>query len=50
MQIRITEISDVAQIADFQMKMAEETENLILDFDIVVKGVTHILNNPDKGF
>lgn len=40
---------DVDTIADFQLKMAFETENLKLDPPTVEKGVTAVLDDPSKG-
>jgi ribosomal protein S18 acetylase RimI-like enzyme len=40
---------DIDIIADFQVKMAHETENLKLDPPIVTKGVTAVLDDPSKG-
>lgn len=36
-------------IANFQMKMALESENLELDKETVTRGVKHIVDNPQKG-
>lgn len=40
---------DVQTIADFQVEMAMETENLKLDPSTVEKGVTSVLDDPSKG-
>lgn len=40
---------DIEIIADFQLKMALETENLKLDSDTVIKGVTAVMDDPSKG-
>jgi len=40
---------DIEAIADFQVKMAQETENLTLDPETVVKGVTAVIDDPSKG-
>lgn len=40
---------DIDIIADFQVKMAFETENLKLDPPTVIKGVTAVLDDPSKG-
>ena len=37
-------------IAQCQVEMALETENLKLNYDTVVKGVNYIFDNPDRGF
>ncbi len=49
--IKITAASenDVALIADFQILMALETENLKLDKQVVVKGVRSVFDFPEKG-
>ena len=36
-------------IANFQVRMAKETEQINLDRDIVNKGVNAVLNSPEKG-
>ena len=41
--------SDAEYIANFQVKMAKETEQIDLDRDIVRKGVNAIFNSPAKG-
>lgn len=40
---------DIDIIADFQVKMANETEDLKLDPPTVTKGVTAVLDDPSKG-
>lgn len=40
---------DIDIIADFQVKMALETENLQLDPPTVLKGVTAVMDDPSKG-
>jgi len=42
-------ISDAATIAQFQVDMAAESENTILDYPIVLRGVTHGLEDKSKG-
>ena len=37
-------------IAQCQVDMALEIENLKLNYDTVVQGVSYIFNNPDRGF
>jgi GNAT superfamily N-acetyltransferase len=37
-------------IVQCQVDMALETENLKLNYDTVVQGVSYIFNNPDRGF
>ncbi len=40
---------DIGVIADFQIKMAFETENLVLDPKIVNLGVSAVFDDPSKG-
>ena len=49
MKIRNATLQDAATIAHFQVTMAMETENLVLDPVVVHKGVTAIFNDPSKG-
>ncbi len=46
--IRKAEESDVEIIAEYNCKMAMETEDLKLDKEIVLKGVSHALNDSSK--
>ena len=48
--IRKANIDDVPAIANFQIAMAMETEDLKLNPDIVHKGVKSVLNDSSKGF
>jgi len=48
-KIRKATIADAEIIIDFQLKMADETENLILNKSIVTKGVKVIFSNKLKG-
>ncbi|MBN1154767.1 GNAT family N-acetyltransferase [candidate division KSB1 bacterium] len=41
---------DIEVIAEFQIMMALETEGLRLDRVTVIRGVTTILDQPDRGF
>ena len=41
---------DVDAIAQFNIAMAAETEDLVLDPSIVRAGVAGVFNNPDRGF
>lgn len=41
--------SDIPTIIDFQLKMALETENLILDKDTITNGVKAVFEDPNKG-
>lgn len=47
--IRKAELSDTAVIADFNRRLARETEDLPLDEGCVLKGVTALLRDPAKG-
>jgi GNAT superfamily N-acetyltransferase len=40
---------DVDKIAEFQIKMALETEKLNLDLPVVIRGVSAVLDDPTKG-
>lgn len=40
---------DIDTIADFQVKMAFETENMKLDPEVVNLGVTAVMDDPSKG-
>jgi len=48
-KVRVGLLFDTDTIADFQVKMAKETENLELDPDTVHKGVSAVFDNPEKG-
>ena len=48
-QIRRAGAKHAETIADFQLRMAMETENLRLDSDTVRAGVRAVLNDPRKG-
>jgi len=48
-QIRIANEDDTPFIADFQMKMAFETENFQLNRETLDEGVLHVLRDPEKG-
>ena len=49
MKIRPAVSSDKEIIADFQMKLAEETEGLILDRKILLRGIGSLFNDPARG-
>ncbi len=49
MNIRKAELSDATVIADFNRRLAQETETLALDEECVLKGVTALLRDPAKG-
>jgi GNAT superfamily N-acetyltransferase len=50
MVIRKGTLEDIPVIADFQVKMAKETENIDLQPEVTHKGVKYIINNPEYGF
>jgi RimJ/RimL family protein N-acetyltransferase len=50
MVIRRGTLEDIPVIADFQVKMAKETENVYLQPEVTLKGVKYIINNPEYGF
>ena len=47
--IRQADLSDATVIAEFNLRLAEETEDLHLDPGCVAKGVAAILADPSKG-
>jgi Acetyltransferase (GNAT) family. len=47
--IRKANQSDEPSIADFQLKMAWETEHMTLDSDVVIKGVKAVFEDPSRG-
>ena len=49
MNVRKANINDQIEIVDFQLAMANETEGIELDRNIVEKGVEAVLNDPNKG-
>ena len=50
MKIRQAHPEDWRSLVDFNQAMALETESLTLDRDTLVKGVSTLLNHPEKGF
>jgi len=50
MTIRKAEKNDIRTIAEFQQKMAHETEHLQLDESVLVDGVGSVFDNPSLGF
>jgi ribosomal protein S18 acetylase RimI-like enzyme len=48
--IRTADATDAETIARFNEKMAEETEDKMLDPETIRAGVTALLNDPDRGF
>ncbi len=49
MQIRLASEEDRFLIADFQLKMAKETENIGLDIEVVNNGVMAVFQDSQKG-
>ena len=47
--IRNAILADAPFIADFQLKMAWETEKMELDPDVVIKGVKAVFEDPSRG-
>ncbi len=48
-EIRLASEFDVADITEFQIKMAYETENIKLEHNTVTKGVASVFRDPQKG-
>ncbi|MEL7297805.1 MAG: GNAT family N-acetyltransferase, partial [Pseudomonadota bacterium] len=49
MRVRAATTDDINTITTFNVMMAKETENKVLDVTTLTKGVTAILNDPSKG-
>ena len=49
MLVRKAKADDINSILNFQLAMARETENIELDPDTVAKGISAVLNDPNKG-
>lgn len=49
MQVRKATTKDIPSIVDFQIRMAAETEGVELDKPTVLKGVTAVVNDTNKG-
>jgi GNAT superfamily N-acetyltransferase len=50
MLVRKAKSEDLNSILNFQLAMAKETEGVELDYSIVKKGVTAVLDDSTKGF
>ena len=50
MKIRIASLKDAGAIAEFNKAMALETENKILDSEVLMQGVTSAFKKPELGF
>ena len=48
--IRAANIADVEALVQFNIALAQETENKILDKTVVTKGVSTFLQHPEFGF
>ena len=48
-QVRHGEMKDVYSIVDFQQKMAWETEEMKLDFEVLLNGVKAVFDDAKKG-
>jgi ribosomal protein S18 acetylase RimI-like enzyme len=48
--VRRGDTRDMESIAAFNIRMAEETENLRLDPGVILAGVNGMIENPDRGF
>jgi len=48
--IRKAEPKDAESIADFNIRMAEETEGKRIDRDVAFKGVEAVIEDPHRGF
>ncbi|MEZ6121242.1 MAG: GNAT family N-acetyltransferase [Pirellulaceae bacterium] len=49
MKIRKASLSDLDTIVDFNLCLAQETEQKQLDQETVTKGVANLLSNPSRG-
>ena len=47
--VRRAELSDAVTLVDFQLRLATETEDLMLDRDTVSKGVAGVFAKPERG-
>ncbi len=48
--IRLAELSDAKEIANFNQIMAKETEGKVLQPDVILAGVNTLLKDPSQGF
>jgi ribosomal protein S18 acetylase RimI-like enzyme len=49
MMVRLATKMDTATLAEFQLAMARETENLVLDKSLLVKGIENLVGDTTKG-
>lgn len=47
--VRLAEIKDISIIVEFNIRMAKETEGLVLDRNILSKGVKSVIKDNSKG-
>jgi ribosomal protein S18 acetylase RimI-like enzyme len=47
--IRKATSTDIPVIADFQLRLAQETENVTLDLAVVTRGLKALFDDPSKG-
>ena len=50
LKIRLAERGDIAAIAEWNLAMAWETEQKRLDPEVLLRGVTAVLDEPRRGF
>lgn len=50
LKVRLARTQDTAQIADFNITMAHETEGIVLEPHTVHAGVASVMANPEHGF
>ncbi|MFT4993649.1 MAG: GNAT superfamily N-acetyltransferase [Paraglaciecola sp.] len=50
MNIRLAEIDDIDTLVNFNQQMAMETEKMHLNNDLLTKGVSRLVEDPNKGF
>ena len=48
--IRLAQLSDAKEIASFNQTMAKETEEKVLQPDVIFAGVNTLLKDPSQGF
>jgi hypothetical protein len=48
-KIREASVNDIGILADFQLKLASESEGIVLDKNIVMDGLTALINDRSKG-
>ena len=48
--IRLATVQDAEIVADFNRRLAWETEHKQLDVEVLTRGVTRLLGDPNRGF